>query len=130
MAYEFTYGPVTTYEHLVELEELGNVAIEVIDSELYCYYLVIRTELGQASILEYGPIVPDSQLLPSRTTIIFERITFDERRISQVISRFLYPRNKGKNTVEAVHIIDVDTALDRGINLLEYMRGFSAGTNY
>lgn len=128
--YTFEYDGETLYSREFELEELGQVCLEAIDSECFSYYLIIRTSLGQSSILEYGPLVTDSKLVPYSTSIKFQRIDFKDIKLKQIIKMFLAPRNKGKNKIVEVHQLDVKEALSRGVNLLEYMESFSDVSNY
>jgi hypothetical protein len=128
--HKFGYNQETIYSKELDIDEIGQVALEANDSDSMFYYLVIRTSLGQSSILEYGPIVPDIAILPDITEIKFQRVDFNELKIKQIIKRFLMPRNKGKSKIEDVIQIDVNDALGRGINILEYMKNFDKTSNY
>lgn len=128
--HKFGYSQETIFSKELDVDELGQVALEARDSDSMFYYLVIRTSLGQSSILEYGPIVPDIAILPDVTEIKFQRIDFNELKIKQIIKKFLMARNKGKNKIEDVIQIDVNDALSRGINILEYMKNFDKTSNY
>jgi hypothetical protein len=128
--HKFGYSQETIFSKELDIDELGQVALEAKDSDSMFYYLIIRTSLGQSSILEYGPIVPDINLLPDSTEIKFQRVDFNELKIKQIIKKFLLPRNKGKNKIEDVIQIDVNDALSRGVNILEYMKNFDKESNY
>jgi hypothetical protein len=128
--HKFGYSQETIFLKELDVDELGQVALEARDSDSMFYYLIIRTSLGQSSILEYGPIVPDVAILPDMTEIKFQRIDFNELKIKQIIKKFLMARNKGKNKIEDVIQIDVNDALSRGVNILEYMKNFDKTSNY
>jgi hypothetical protein len=128
--HKFGYSQETIFSKELDVDELGQVALEARDSDSMFYYLIIRTSLGQSSILEYGPIVPDVAILPDMTEIKFQRIDFNELKIKQIIKKFLMARNKGKNKIEDVIQIDVNDALSRGVNILEYMKNFDKTSNY
>jgi hypothetical protein len=128
--HKFGYNQETIFSKELDIDELGQVALEAKDSESMFYYLIIRTSLGQSSIVEYGPVVPDIAILPDFTEIKFQRVDFNELKIKQIIKRFLMPRNKGKNKIEDVIQINVNDAVSRGINILEYIKNFDKTSNY
>lgn len=128
--HKFGYNSETVYSKELDIDELGQVCLEAIDSEAMCYYLIIRTSLGQSSIVEYGPLVPDVELLPDITEVKFQRIDFNELRIKKIIKTFLQPRNKGKNKIEDVNQISIDEAISRGVDILGYMKKFDKTSNY
>lgn len=128
--YTFGFNGSTVYADELNINELGQVCLEAMDEDVMCYYLIIRTSLGQSSILEYGPLVPDTTILPSQTEIKFQRIDFNDTKIKMIINNFLRPRNKGKSKIVTVSEIDISDAIGRGINILEYMKDFGDTTNY
>jgi hypothetical protein len=128
--HKFGYSSETIYARELDIDELGQVALEAKDSESMFYYLIIRTALGQSSIVEYGPVVPDIDLLPDFTEIKFQRIEFNEVKLTKIIRSFLAPRNKGKNKIEDAIQINVDDAISRGKNILEYIKNFDKISNY
>jgi hypothetical protein len=79
--HKFGYSQETIFSKELDIDELGQVALEAKDSESMFYYLIIRTSLGQSSIVEYGPIVPDIAIIPDLTEIRFQRVDFNELKI-------------------------------------------------
>jgi hypothetical protein len=51
-------------------------------------------------------------------------------KIKQIIKKFLMPKNKGKNKIEDVIQININDAVSRGINILEYIKNFDKTSNY
>ena len=111
----FKYKFSTLFEKELDIEDIGNCAIEVIDCKNQHYYLVIKTSLGTTSFFEYGPIVPDIKLLPKYVHNTFNRIEFSEYKMEKRINTFL-------TNAEEVNIIDKDKALNSCVNLIEYFR--------
>ena len=65
----------------IDIPEIGNFYLEAIDEEnLMYYYLMIKSSLGTASVMSYGPVVPDVQLLPDKYQVSFERLSFKEKK--------------------------------------------------
>lgn len=124
----FKFGPEFTYNNELEIESVGNVCIEAIDNAGQNYYLIIRTSLGVSSVLEFGPVIPDIELLPKSTKIEFKRFGFSEEKLHKIITKFLADR--GQQRMEGAYIVDFDYALDSGVNIFEYMRNYSETSNY
>lgn len=119
---EFQYNPVKAFAGSIEIEDLGQCTLECIDNKGFHYYLIIRTLLGESTIFEYGPIVPDFSTLPKLVTCKITTIEYDENKISRAIQIFL--SNKGKNSVEIVNELSTKDALDSCVSLIDYMRQF------
>ena len=124
----FKFGAETTYNNEIDIDDIGNVCIEAVDDAFQNYYLIIRTSLGVTTVVEYGPLVPDIELLPKTTKIEFKRFGFKEEAISKIISKFL--SNRFKQKIESAYIIDYEDALDSGVNIFDYMRNYSETSNY
>ena len=124
----FKFGPEINYNNELEIENVGNVCIEAIDNAGQNYYLIIRTSLGVTTIVEFGPVVPDIDLLPKSTRIEFKRMGYKEETLHKIIAKFLSDRYQQR--IEGAYIVDYDYALDCGVDIFEYMRNYSEDSNY
>ena len=117
----------------IDIESLGNVCLEAIDSVNRCFYLWIKTVVGESTILEFGPIYKEDELLPNDYEITFKRIDYSDGALMKVIQKFFRPRkfigNK-KVKIEQVNFIDHDVALTYGINPFKYLQDYSDTSNY
>lgn len=86
---EFNYYYDTIAMASIDVEDIGNCAIEAHTDLGEFYYLLIRTNLGISTIVTYGPIVPDIDLLPKVVNCRFERIEFKDTKLVAVINKFL-----------------------------------------
>jgi len=127
---EFKYDGVTTYNNSIDIDNIYQTCLKATDENNMNYYLIIRTLLGECSCLEYGPLVEGDPLLPDNTKIEFSRFESDDFKLKKMIKKFLSPRNKGRTQIVDVYEIQFKEALDEGIDLLKYMRGFSKESNY
>lgn len=127
---EFFYDGVTNYNQSIEIDNPHQVCLKASDNMGFDYYLIIRTLLGECSTIEYGPLVEGDPVLPDSTSIKFERFESDEYKLKKKIKTFLSPRNKGKNKITQVTEVPFESALDAGIDIIGYMRGFSEESNY
>ena len=107
----------------IDIPEIGNFYLEAIDEEnLMYYYLMIKSSLGTASVMSYGPVVPDVQLLPDKYQVSFERLSFNDKKIAGLISEWLNDKSKG---ITAAYIIDQNKFFDNYRDLKEYMNSYS-----
>ena len=144
--YEFGYNSKPNYLDYLELEDIYNVALEAIDADGLLYYLYIRCSEGICTYIEYGPISMDDDILPDKSSIEFNRMKSKDAQIMSLIQKFLSPRKRlqstkakydnkktgGSNYAKIVEVneLDYNVALDRGINLLEYMKQYDKISKY
>lgn len=127
---EFMYDGITQYNASIDVPNIHQVCLKATDNVGFDYYLIIRTLLGECSTLEYGPLVDGDSVLPDATSIRFERFECEDFKLKKKISSFLAPKNKGKNKIVDVVEIGFEEALSEGVDLLNYMKGFSKESNY
>lgn len=127
---EFQFDGETHYNNSIDIDNIHQICLKATDNHGFDYYLIIRTLLGECSTLEYGPLVGGDPILPDSTTIKFERFDSEDFKLKKKIKTFLMPRNKGRNKIIEVVELTFNQALDEGIDLLNYMRGFNEVSNY
>ena len=119
MALEFEYFYQRMATGNLEVEDIGNCAIEANNDDGLFYYLLIETNMGFTKIFEYGPIHPDFHELPKSVKCNFERIEYNEKKLSKKIDDFL---NSGFKCITQAQEIDKDMLLNNCTNIIEYMR--------
>ena len=127
---EFNFDSETHYNQSIDIDNIHQVCLKATDNVGFDYYLIIRTLLGECSTIEWGPLVGGDPILPDSTSIKFERFDSEDFKLKKKIKTFLAPRNKGRNKIVEVIQMDYNDALDEGIDLLNYMRGFNEESNY
>ena len=73
----------------LDIVDPGNCCIKATDAELNTYYLTTKAIRGVVHILEYGPIFPDSELLPENFKVNYSQMKFNEKKLYRVIFNFL-----------------------------------------
>lgn len=68
-------------QNSLEIESVGNVCIKAINDEGYYFYLLTKTTLGTTSMFEYGPVDGITDKLQSPYSILFQRISFNEKKL-------------------------------------------------
>lgn len=122
---QFEFNNQLMPQNLIEIEEIGQFAIEAWNDEGYYWYMVIRTSLGMASVATCGPVFPDISMLPSGYCCCLNKMPYKEDKIAKTISFFL--NDKGKKITEA-KIITIDEAISQFRDLGDYLANYSDET--
>lgn len=85
----FDYMQVITVGAQIEVPDIGDCCILGRDDLGQEYYLVTKTKLGMTDIIEYGPALPDFEVLPKSVKYTFDRIDYSEFKIEKRIEKFL-----------------------------------------
>lgn len=117
MQFEFNHQLLP--QSILEVDEVGEFAIEANNDLGYYWYLVIRTILGTSIISTCGPVFPDIALLPSGFCMTLEKIPFKEEKLAKTINLFLNDRKKG---LTEARIIDVEDGINQFRELKDYLK--------
>ena len=116
---EFNYYYDTIAMASIDVEDIGNCAIEAHTDLGEFYYLLIRTNLGTSTIVTYGPIVPDIDLLPKVVNCRFERIEFKDTKLVAIINKFLTnPYYKITSAIE----LEYEEAVKNCRDIIDYVK--------
>lgn len=85
----FEYMIVRTVGAQLDVEDIGECCILGRDDLGQEYYLIITTYMGSTDIIEYGPALPDFEVLPKSVKYTFDRIDYSEFKIEKRIDKFL-----------------------------------------
>ena len=85
----FEYMIVRTVGAQLEVNDIGECCILGRDDLGQEYYLIITTYMGSTDIIEYGPALPDFEVLPKSVKYTFDRIDYSEFKIEKRIDKFL-----------------------------------------
>lgn len=107
----------------IDIDELGNFFLEAInEDESYYYYLMVKSTLGTSSIIWYGPVVPDVQLLPAGYSVHLERMQFNDKKMQMWLNKWLNDRAKN---ITAAFTTTQDVFKQNFRDLLSYMDSYS-----
>lgn len=122
---QFEFNQQLMPQSLVEVEEIGEFALEGWNDEGYYYYLIIKTILGTSIISTCGPVVPDIDILPAGFKITLDKTAYKEDKLIKNISYFLNDRSKALTYAQ---VITVDDALKQFRDLRSYLATLSEET--
>lgn len=112
----FDYLERVVVEGQLEVEDIGQCAIQANSDLGEEYYLIIKTELGWTEILDYGPFVPDIELLPYNYTIKYSRIEYNQSKIERAIDKFL---NDPKRCITQAKVVCIEEIHDFLVNPID-----------
>ena len=115
----FEFNQQLMPQSLVDIDEIGQFALEASNDEGYFWYLVVRTSLGTVTIGSCGPVVPDIDLLPSGYCCSLARMEYKEQKLEKFINTWLNDRSK---VLTNAKLIEVDDAIDEFRDLGQYLR--------
>lgn len=122
---QFEFNNQLMPQSLIEVEELGQFALEAWNSGGYYYYLIIRTILGTSVVTTCGPVVPDIDILPSGFKITLEKMPYKEDKLIKTISYFL--NDKSKSLTDAREL-SFEEAIEQFREIKPYLLSFSEET--
>lgn len=101
----FDYLERVVVDGQLEVDDIGQCAILGRNDLGEEWYLFIKTELGWTEIIEWGPVIPDFDLLPATVNISYNRIEWSSYKIEKTIDKFL---NNPKRGITQAQLTDVN----------------------
>lgn len=101
----FEYLQRVIVDAQIDIENIGDCAVLGRNDVGEEFYIIIKTELGWTELLEYGPIVPDFDLLPYNYNITYSRIEYNQTKIERAIDKFL---NNPKRVISQAEVVNVN----------------------
>lgn len=101
----FDYFYTTKVNAQLSIENIGNCVIKANNDLGDTYYLLIKTELGSTSIVEYGPY--NSEIKQSHVIYLFDKLDYNEYRIEKRIEKFLTSPSRLITQAEEVNEKDI-----------------------
>lgn len=120
MRFEYLFSRTAMED--IDIEAIGNCALECFTDNGAVYYLIVKTDLGITQLYTQGPTVPDIDMLPKKVNVSYQRFSYSECRIIKAIEKFL-----ANPDITQVMEIDIYEALDKcsEINIAEMMKSSS-----
>ena len=118
-AMNFEYCYLVEAEGNIEIEDIGNVCLRAYNDRAQEYYLLIKNDLGNTQVIEYGPIISDLDSLPRYVKYTYQEVDFSERKMYNIISSFL---NDSSKAITQVEIIDESVLRGAIKNMITYVR--------
>ena len=114
----FEYLIKVQKQESINIEDIGNCAIDAYNDLGFNYVLIVRTKEGTTEIIEYGPIIPDVEFLPANVHYTYSRFDFKQSKIERLIQSFL---NDGYKGITQAFEIELKEAGSKMRNLVDFL---------
>lgn len=118
MQASFDYFIVPQVNGQLDIDDISNFAIRANNDLMFEYYLIVKTELGQTKILEYGPLMIDIEDLPSSVSCKYTRMNYDEKKIMNAVNKFL---NDSYKAITQASLISYDECKSLLRNMIDFI---------
>ena len=98
----FEYSVQRTFNEAIDVVDIGNTALRCTNSRFDNYYIILKTIMGKTSILKFGPICPDVEVLLNDFSVSYKKIDYKEGAISKEIDKFINDFKKEITSIEEV----------------------------
>jgi hypothetical protein len=114
----FEYLVKIKKESSINIEDIGNCALDVFNDLGFEWVLLIKTVEGTTQIVEFGPTLADIDYPPAKVNYSYDRIDFSESKIINRIQKFL---TDGYRNVTQAFEITQEEAKEKMKNLVDYL---------
>ena len=98
----FEFSVQKTFNESIDIVDMGNTALRCTNSQHDDYYIIIKTIMGKTSILKFGPICPDLEVLLNDFSVSYKKIDYKENIIYREIDKFINDFKKEISTIEEI----------------------------
>jgi hypothetical protein len=95
----FDYAVQKTFNQSIDVVDIGNTALRCTNRHMLDYYIIIKTVMGKVSILKFGPICPDLDVLEDDFSVAYKKIDYKENTICKEIDKFINDYKKEVDTI-------------------------------
>jgi hypothetical protein len=103
----FEFSVQKTFNQSIDIVDMGNTALRCTNKQLDNYYIITKTVFGKTSILKFGPVCPDINVLINDFSVSYKKIDYKENLLHKEIDKFLNDYKKDIDTVEEVTEFEV-----------------------
>lgn len=98
----FEYSVKKTFNETIDVVDIGNTALRCHGAKLDFYYIILKTIMGKTSILKFGPVMPDIDILFDDFSVSYKKIDYKETAISKEVDKFINDYKKEITLVEEI----------------------------
>lgn len=105
----FDYMQRVVIDGQLTVDNVGECIIQATNDIGEQWFLFIKTELGWSEIIDYGPHLPDFDMLSPNFQIKYSRVEYNQGRLEKYIDRFL---NEPKRIITQAKVVTFDELED------------------
>lgn len=95
----FEYSAQRTFTDSIDVVDIGNTALKCTNVKLDDYYIILKTVMGKTSIIKFGPVCPDIEVLINDFTVSYKKMDYKELSIKKEIDKFINDFRKEINSI-------------------------------
>ena len=98
----FEYSVQKTFNETIDVLDIGNTALRCHGRKLEFYYIILKTVMGKTSIIKFGPVMPDIEVLLNEFTVSYKKMDYKENLIEKEVDKFINDYKKDITLVEEI----------------------------
>lgn len=98
----FEFSVQRTFNESIDVVDIGNTALRCTNKHLDNFYIILKTVMGKTSILKFGPVCPDVEVLQNDFSVAYKKIDYKENVICREIDKFINDFKKEIDSVEEI----------------------------
>ena len=114
MSVTIDYFYTTTSDAQITVDDIGTCALDCFNLIGNEYLIIITTQYGITTYLQFGPIYCDFSELPEEVNMSYKRFQYDVKKLEKLVDRYI---NDSKKLISQIQEIDIETALQKIPNL-------------
>lgn len=118
MEVQFEFNKVLMPQNLVNLEDIGDFALECFNDNLSVYfYIVGKTKDGFTTFYTWGPVIPDLNIPMDKYSFNIKIVEYKEKKIIKFIDTFL-----NSYGITEAKLIKFEEALEQAKNEKDFLQ--------
>lgn len=105
------YDAQRQFQKQVQFDDLGNIGLVCSTDDGIEYYLAIRTVMGKAMEVKFGPLIPDAPIIPDCFALFYRTMPYKEPVIIKEINSFINDPKKKITNIEVKEPEDILSSL-------------------
>lgn len=106
----FPYLLVSEHLDSIDIEDIGNVTLQLNNDEGQCWYLSIKTSLGWTTIQYFGPVSLTNSILPYHFQYNYDKQEFNDVKLIKKIDKYI---NDPKKMITQIFFVDYDEVMQK-----------------
>lgn len=98
----FEFSVKRTFDQSIDIVDMGNTALRCTNTNLLDFYIITKTIFGKTSIIKFGPIYPDTDILLNDFSVNYKKIDYKENLVFKEIDKFINDFKKEVDSIEEI----------------------------
>ena len=98
----FEYSVKKTFNESIDVVDIGNTALKCVGGCHDEYYIILKTVMGKVSIIKFGPVCPDLDMLINDFSVSYKKMDYKEMAIHKEVDKFINDFKKEITSVEEI----------------------------